>query len=384
VPIPASTWNEEGTLFDVRFSPDGKVVRNTLCGGAELLYDAKSRLLGPPLPPGAAGHRVVFSPAGKRFCVLGMRGAVVWDVQSNDQVGPTLRHRGGATAAAFRPDGKAILTAGADGTTCVWEVRTGRRLGPPLRHAPAVTAVAFAPDGQTYLTADRANTLRRWQAQTGRQVGEALRGPAQEYAPGAVSFTADGKDILCQTGWILYVWEVASGRRIAALHNHGWVRGSGGRTLALVTGELLAQGGGVRLFDVERRQHRGVAATANPANIDFSGDGRILATGNEEAAELWDVVTGKPIGPPLYHPEALLTVTFDPKGGRLLTCCGDDMARFWEVPRPVAGTARRIGLWVEVLTHKALDEAGTVRPLSQAEWEQRRGRLAALGGPPAP
>jgi hypothetical protein len=77
-------------------------------------------------------------------------------------------------------------------------------------------------------------------------------------------------------------------------------------------------------------------------------------------------------------------VTFAPDGRRLLTCCGDDTARVWEVPAPVGGTAEQVRLWVEVLTGWELDEARAARTIREPELEQRRRRLAELGGPPAP
>ncbi len=54
---------------------------------------------------------------------------------------------------------------------------------------------------------------------------------------------------------------------------------------------------------------------------------RLVATGDDEMAGLWDVATGKRVGPPFEHPSLLLALSSPPDGNRLLTCCGDEVAR---------------------------------------------------------
>src|SRR5262249_51344354 len=64
-----------------------------------------------------------------------------------------LRHTLPVLAGCFSPDGRLVLTGGADGTARLWEATTGRPLGPPFAHPEAVHAVAVHPDGRRLLTA---------------------------------------------------------------------------------------------------------------------------------------------------------------------------------------------------------------------------------------
>src|SRR5262249_28068723 len=64
---------------------------------------------------------------------------------------PLVGHQG-AVSASFAPRGKAIATAGADGTVRVWDVATGVQLHKLDQPGKAV-GVAFSPDGKTLLAA---------------------------------------------------------------------------------------------------------------------------------------------------------------------------------------------------------------------------------------
>jgi len=68
-------------------------------------------------------------------------------------------------------------------------------------------------------------------------------------------------------------------------------------------------------------------------DVDFSPDGRLIATASGEEARIWSADgTGRPVL--LKHEEKVTSVAFSPDGNRLLTGSGDGVARIW----PVDGT----------------------------------------------
>jgi WD40 repeat protein/serine/threonine protein kinase len=377
-PMAAHAIDLDGTGCIVHFSPDGKA----LWDGSSLPRDATTgRLLGPSLPEGAVSiPQFVFSPDGKQFVVLREDAALLWDTAANKQVGLPLAHRGRVLAAVFHPDGKSLLTASDDGLTSLWDLATQRIIGDPLHHDIPVKAIVFNSDGRAFLTLDREKMVRRWETGTGRPIGPPLRVPKDNNAYSdfhSMRFTPDGKQILLDLGQMLYVWDAASGRLITTflITNHVW--DSQGTLLGLLVGDMNAgPQGQARLWDVDRRQFRSAALSGTYRCLDIHRTGRLLATGDEEMAGLWDAATARLIGPPLEHPSQLLALNFAPDGRRLLTCCGDGTARLWEVPSPVSGSVEQVKLWLEVLTGKELDEAGAARPLEGLELERRRKQLS--------
>jgi WD40 repeat protein len=67
-------------------------------------------------------------------------------------------------------------------------------------------------------------------------------------------------------------------------------------------------------------------------------DGRVLTGCEDHKARLWDVATGKLLGPPLAHQGSVQAVAFSPDGRTLLTGSHDQTARLWD-----AATAKPLG-----------------------------------------
>jgi WD40 repeat protein len=351
-------WNRqlEGDIRKASFSPDGSQVLIGIAGPkgkwAQLWTTATGEPCGPHLEHDAMVMVAAFSPDSKTLVTeSGMpdRGpgiARFWDADGNKSRGP-LQHPSAALGLAFSPDGKKLLTGHFDYKARLWDLSTDK---PPLvlpLHEALVRSVAFSPDGKTLLTGSYDSTARLWDAATGTPLGAAMRHPDLVKS---VAFSPDGTTVL--TGAVdntARVWEVAASssaapdlplnepffplafspdrRTIMTRDAHNSVR-----LREAVSGKLIGE---------PLRHEYLVLAGA------FSPDRRTAVTVEEKktggpldttTTRLWDVVTGKPIGPPLAtgkpigpplpHGDAVNAVAFSPDGKTAVTASGD--AQLWD------------------------------------------------------
>jgi WD40 repeat protein len=74
-------------------------------------------------------------------------------------------HRGLVQTIQFSPDGRTIVSGGADGTVRLWETSTGQERRCLEGHRGAVTCVAFAPDGRSVISGSSDSTALIWDVQ---------------------------------------------------------------------------------------------------------------------------------------------------------------------------------------------------------------------------
>jgi WD40 repeat protein len=221
--------------------------------------------------------------------------------------------------------------------------------------------VAFSPDGKTVVTGGSDNAARLWDAATGQQRGQPL---PHQGAVLVVAFSPDGKTVV--TGGsdnAARLWDAATGqpRGLPMLHRGPVPAVAFSRDgQLLATGSISLQpdaeakagrpgGGEARVWAVTGRPLLPPLAHPNPVRaVALSPDSRVLLTGCEDGfARFFRVGSGLPIGLPLEHEGTVLTVAFRRDGRAALTgSAGGDhnaSARLWDLPPdPDAGTTLRL------------------------------------------
>ncbi len=222
----------------------------------------------------------------------------------------------------------------------VWEVASGtavirmRHTGPSnLLREPA----RFRPDNRAVTTRDVNGVLRLWEVPSGTLLGERpLDGD------GVTRFSPDG-------------------RVVAAAAALG-VRLLDGNTLAPLPGGFLTHPGPV-------------------TDVAFSPDGASLLVGYESApAQVWDVTTRKPVGPPAVLIGSLLAVTFTPDGKTCVCVAADGSVRRWPVPVPLAEPdLARLADRIALTAGQRMDDAQGLDFVPADEWRALRAKLAGDG-----
>ena len=443
-------WPSAGIVESVAFRPpDGRVAVVAAGAVARLREVSTGRALGAPMPHPAVAFRAVFrrdgrglmtvaksdtvyfwdaetgAPTGRAqppsepgrvaFCaayrgdgqtaliglidpdrLMGASAVVRWDVAAGRAIGPPLTLPSAVLDLACSPDGKAALTACADGTCRLWDIDNWEPAGPPMAHPSIVEPAVFSPEGKTILTGCGDGLVRRWDAATGRPLGPGLVHQSAVWGlvfdptgPRALTGSADHAarlwdlapepdpgppagdpgprhtaERLRRTPRVLYT---PDRRLVLSADRRGSVKLAEVRGDRALAGPIRLPAGGVKLIALAPDGTRFAAAAAAagaplaqtwddhgrplatlPAGggalaMTFSPDGRLLATVDEQHhLRLWDAREGRPV--PI--PAAVLTsayrdVAFAADGRSLVaaTTWGPTVRRFHldaGAPDPVA------------------------------------------------
>jgi WD40 repeat protein/serine/threonine protein kinase len=174
-------WEGTSWATAVSWSPDGRLV--AVAGGGDesdgggLMWvswvhvfdpEKQQRLL--KLRHGTnrvVATAVAWSPDGKRL-VSGDRAglAEVWEVPTGRKTGSTQLHTSQVNALAWSPDGRRVASGAQDQTVCVWDPGSGEEL---LRFdvRAAVAQLEWSADGHRLAAACADGTIRIWDASIG-------------------------------------------------------------------------------------------------------------------------------------------------------------------------------------------------------------------------
>ncbi len=256
-----------------------------------------------------------------------------------------LGHADRVLSAIWSPDGKLVLTAGADRTARLWgSPATGALQRPPLVHSSAVSLAAFSPDGATILTVAGAEA-RLWTTATGEPTAASPLNLGDGAELIAHQFSPDGNRLWTvvrrgQSAW-LECSQTSSGEPVAAAFGLG--RGITLATFSPDARALVTAGADPevppRLWKTDppapiralTEHTRRVSSVAfNPKN------GLTFVTGSlDRTCFVWDSSTGEPVRGPLRLPGQVRAVAFSPNGRTIVAGGNDGTAQFWDVERAI-------------------------------------------------
>jgi WD40 repeat protein len=291
---------------------------------------------------------VAFSPDGRWVLSAGAdHTARVWDVRTGQpRFEAPLQHDQLIARASFSPDGRRILTASDDKTARVWDAATGRLLATLRGHTGPVRDAHFSPDGALVVTGSEDKTARLWNSQTGQPVGGSW---LHEGAIVCARFRPDGRQVLtASSDGSARLWQVGSSDRMPAarLRHEGPLMDAcfdpQGKQVATASAD-----GTARLWNATTGAPLGdpLRHLGPVLSVAFRPDGRQLATASLSAVQLWDAKTGKATGVVLRHYSVVNRVVYSSDGARVATASDDNLALVWDANtgRPVTPPLMHIG-----------------------------------------
>ena len=245
-------------------------------------------------PGGGGATSAAFSPDGKTLAVLGRNGdTYLWDIATRRWAATlaSVQCRGNDAGVLFSPDGKTLAVVGAaNGDTCLWNVAAREQVA--VLPAPSsnsddnpygVTGGAFSPDGRTLAIGDSNGSTYLWDVSTAVKVAtltDPLDGNGDPEGVEAVAFNHDGTTLAAgDDDDLIHIWDIAARRIIATLNDSA---------SDMPTGGGYDDSGGVE-------------------SLAFSPDGTLIAGDGDGNVYLWDVSTAQPLAalvPPINVLEA--------------------------------------------------------------------------------
>ena len=350
-------------LFDVAFSPDGKILAGTsintikrMSAGVIKLYDVETGQLINTLTAtqrtkwNESSKRVssiVFSPDGRLLASGSADDGTIrlWDVETGQNTATfTVKpeERSSMLCVVFSPDGTKLAVGSAEGIKLL-ELPTGEHIYTrqhidvgELEFPVYIFSVAFSPDGRRLASASW-DGVKLWEAKTGQNL-TTLRGHTRTV--GAVAFSPDGLTFASNSVTGAQVWKTATGRHITTLAgppNFVTSIAYSPDGTKLATGSANARNAEhtVKLWDVETghnltslRGHTDLVTA-----IAYSRDGTLLASGSKDKTiKVWAVETGQNIATLQGHEKSVYSVAFSPDGTKLASGSDDTSIRLWEIP----------------------------------------------------
>ena len=255
---------------------------------------------------------IVYSPDGKTIATARKRDNTVylWNAVTRKRKGTLERvGKGSIESFAYSPDGRTFATAGGweDNVVQLWDAHTGAHKTTLTGHTKQVNSVAHSPDGKMIVSGGADGMVRLWDVTTGTHKATLTHGswihflfPWLNPPVNAVAYSPNGNTVAAASiDSLVRLWDTRTPKLKATLTGH---TGPVNAVVYSPDGNTIATAGGwkdntVRLWDAVTGQTRGIlTGYIHISSVAYSPDGKTIATSGDyrsDALQLWDAKTKK-------------------------------------------------------------------------------------------
>ncbi|MCH8217574.1 MAG: protein kinase, partial [Planctomycetes bacterium] len=327
--------NHSAAIWQVKVSPDGRVIASCGADSSIILWDASTRRQLARLP----GHTgdifdLDFSADSRRLASGGVDGTVkIWDV-SNLRREPVLELTWDPLG--FLDDGRQVVAVRPDATLQIWDFESNRiaDFNLPTEYTNELTrsyhGFDFAPDTGMIAIGTTVGAVELWNASTRARI---KAWPAHMTHVSAVRFTSDGRKLATGShAGDITVWDVKTRDQLYQIPSQGSeiscvAFSPDDQYLAYCTGSSVqAYHLSGQLEAIPLEENHGAVTVA------FSPDGKLLASSSfDSTARLWEIPSGESKAILRGHLMGVPGVAFAPDGKSVVTGGHDRRMKFWSL-----------------------------------------------------
>lgn len=279
---------------------------------------------------------VDYTPDGKMMVTGGANRTLdVWNPKTGKLWFSLEGHTDDILAVACSPNGRLVATGGVDKKIIIWDLATESKVVMLEGHDDYVRDLEFSPDGKKLISGSWDRTAVVWDVISGLRL-QTLSGHRDNVT--SVAFNEDGTKVMTGCGdHLIRIWEIETGELLKVMEGHTdeiWdVKWSNNSRFA-ASG---AWDNKARVWDVETGEQVMVfpGHVTDVWSVAFNPDAMMLATsGGDRTVKLWDLATGKQICnlSGKVHTSDVEEVIFSPDGANITSVSRDGSIRIWKSP----------------------------------------------------